>query len=53
MEAASTEALRLERSLDPVLSPNVNKLFHFTPSFVDVAFLKESTQQSTQRSPFA
>ena len=53
IEAASIEALLFERSFETLLSPKDNKLFHFTPSLVEVAFLKERTQQSIHRSPFA
>lgn len=53
IEAASIEDLRFERSFEPVLRLNGNKLFHLTPSPTEEGFLKESTQQSMHRSPIA
>ena len=53
IEAASIEFLRFERSFEPVLRLNGNKLFHLTPSPTEEGFLNESTQQSMHRSPIA
>lgn len=56
IEAASIETLLFERSLElfPVLRSKGIKLFHLLLSPPDEeGFLKESTQQSIHRSPFA